>query len=143
MSAERDENRVLPQEAFEYGYRAFLEALEILAQEPAQQVRFNGNYNTAFELLLHAGDGRYLAASDVGYLSDVQKGAISHFLDELEQLPFTRHSGCDADPDVRLEANLMDMLHPSWEPIREHAKKLIAVLASATLLNKGYFESLL
>lgn len=84
-----------------------------------------------------------MAASDVGYLSDVQKGAISRFLDELEQLPFTRHSGRDADPDVRLEANLMDMLHPSWEPIREHAKKLIAVLASATLLNKGYFESLL
>lgn len=59
MSAERDENRVLPQEAFEYGYKVFLEALEILAQEPAQQVRLNGNYNTAFELLLHAGDGRY------------------------------------------------------------------------------------
>lgn len=135
-------DRVSAQEAFEYAYKVFFETLEILSQEPAQQVRLNGNYNTAFELIFHAGDGRYLLASDVGYLSDKQKAAISHFLDDVERLPFKHHSGRDDDPGVRFEANLTDMLHPCWKPIRKQASELITVLAPATLLNKGYFRSL-
>lgn len=142
MNAERDENQMSPQEAFEYGYRNFFEALEILAQEPAEQLRLNGNYNTAFELLIDAGLGRHLVASNTGYLSGRQKAAINNFIDDVERLPFKHHSGRDNDPSARFEANLTNMLHPYWVPIRKQARELIAVLASVTLLNKGYFQSL-
>ena len=142
MTEGEGKDRVSAQEAFEYTYKVFFEALEILSQEPALQVRLNGNYNTAFELMFHVGDGRYLLAADAGYLSDEQKDAIGHFLDNVERLPFKHHSGRDDDSSVRLEANLTDMLHPCWVPIRKQARELIAVLASATVLNKGYFRSL-
>jgi hypothetical protein len=142
VSEGRDENRVSEREAFEYAYKVFQEALEILSRDPAEQVRLNGNYNTAFELVFDVSDGRCLLASEAGYLSGRQKAAIGTFLDGIDELPFKRHSGREADAEARLASNLTDMLHPCWAPIRAQAKELMDVLASATLLNKGYFQSL-
>lgn len=142
MSVDGGENRFPAREAFEYAYRNFHEALEILSCEPAEQVRLNGNCNTAFEVVLDVSDGRYLLTSEAGYLSDRQKTAIGTFLDGIDKLPFRRHSGREADSEARLASNLTDMLQPCLVPIRAQAKELMGVLASATLLNRGYFQSL-
>ena len=53
-------NHVSPQEGFEYSFRGFIEAVDMLASEAAEAVRNNGNYNTAFELIHDASVGRYL-----------------------------------------------------------------------------------
>jgi hypothetical protein len=139
---ESEDQGVSAREGFEYAYKLFIEAIEILAQEPADQVRSNGNYNTAFELLWSASGGLYMIDSPASYLTDEQQLAVRDFISETANLPFKRHSGRQDEPDVRLDSNLTDMLHPSWVTIRASAKRLLLLLASATVVNEAYFSSL-
>jgi hypothetical protein len=140
MEAEGDP--VSKQEAFEYTYRLFINAVEALSSEPAHQVLLNGNYNTAFELLHEARAGKDLLLNSASYLSEEQCLAISDFIETLDVLSFRSHSGRELGANERLESNLADMLHPSWVPVRASAMALQAKLAGATALNKGYFDSL-
>lgn len=139
---DQDANRVSAREAFEYACRGFVEALEILARDPAEQVLLNGSYHTPVEVLFDVIAGHYLLISRASYLSGKQKAAIRDFLEEVERLPVSIDAGSEADPDLRSAANLTTMLHPCWQPIRRRASELKVVLASAILLNRGYFHSL-
>jgi hypothetical protein len=43
---EPEDQSLSAREGFQYTYKQFIEALEIIAQEPAEQLHSNGNYNT-------------------------------------------------------------------------------------------------
>ena len=137
-----DDGRMTTRESFEQAYREFYEALDVLAWEPALQLLANGNYNTAFELIFDVTVGRYMIEASADYLTTGQTAAIREFLHDVDTLPFRSHSGRQGSDEDRLEANLTDMLHPDWVPIRLGAARLMAILATATASNKAYFASL-
>lgn len=139
---ESDHDHVSSQEAFEYTYRLFIEAVAALSKKPAQQVMLNGNYNTAFELIHEARAGEYLIHNPSGYLSEDQEHAVRDFIEALNGLPFLSHSGREVQAEGRLHSNLVDMLHPSWVPIRAKAERLLQQLAAPTAMNRTYFRSL-
>ncbi len=141
-SDENQDEPISEEEGFEYSYRNFLEIVEILAKEPADQVVSKGNYNVAFELVYFATAGIYVADSSVSYLTGEQEHAIRAFLRVIDLLPFREHSGREERAEARFASNLADMLHPIWNPIRPLARELVAQLASATELNNAYFDSL-
>lgn len=140
--SEPEDQSLSVREGFEYAYKQFIEALEIIAQQPAEQVRSNGNYNTAFELLWAVSGGRYMIESPASYLTSEQRSAICEFLSETDRLPFKTHSGREEEADARLHSNLTDMLHPSWLPVRGRAGQLLLLLAPATAVNRAYFDDL-
>lgn len=135
-------DHVLDKEAFEYGYRAFIEAIEALAEEPAQQVAINGNCNTAFELVFDAKKGAYLLSSPASYLSEQQANNVRAFLGRLER-PIKYSAGAgDPDPKVRQAANLSDMHQALFTSLRAAASELLIALSVPTALNRAYFSSL-
>ena len=128
-------------ERFEYTLRHFIDTLQLLNVHPAEQVRCNGNYNTAYELLWDLAAGRAMIDEPACYLPPDVCESIGRLTGDLARLPFENQAGRQGDAEEHLSANLTDMLQPCWAPIRVQARELLDALTPAMLINQVYFDA--
>ena len=116
------------EDEFQSSLRIYLNALEMLASPPEEQCRLMGNCNVAWELKEDVQNGRFLIGR--GYLNEREEQwirALSGALDGVNTLVLP--SG------VSLEANLLAMSHPAWEPSRFLASEVLRTLEQAAKRN--------
>jgi len=126
-------------ESDQNGFFYFIRALEILAMDAESQCKAGGNYNTPWEVQHDVADFVGLAESPALALTHEQQDAMKDICQELLLLPkaaiapegmaMTTHAGCIAG-----------MRHPAWEPLRENAKKLLALLGPVIAENRRYLN---
>jgi len=99
-------------------FHAFLRALRILAADADAQCQMMGDYNTAWELRSDVAAGRYLLAK--GVLTVDEEAAVASLLSAIDSI---------ADITFRCQAgrpaNLAEMQHPAWAPLRLRASGLL------------------
>jgi len=117
---EADEALDISRNAFYY----FVEALLILAGDAEAQCRRVGDYNVAWELLDDVSAGAYLAGK--GVLTPAEETAVNALVDALAHFPRS-----DLINGAGRAANLADMQHAAWIPLRMHAAQLHEFLLPA------------
>ncbi len=129
-------SKIENEESFESDYRLFIFCLDALASSPLSACDKYGNYNVAYELQLDVSSGTYLSNHPSHRLSQEQILKIQELSTILLSLP---------DDAVvfsnTIEESIQNMEHPSWEPIRALAVKLLENLIPVTELNTAYFET--
>ena len=118
-------------EASHNAYDVFLFTLEALASPAEKQCELLGDYNTAWELRDDALAGHYLIGS--GLFTDQQETAVLEFLAAIDPVPVN-----DMPSGAGRAANLAAMRNLAWEPIRDLARRLLAILAPVTAANRAY-----
>jgi hypothetical protein len=118
-------------EASHNAYSGFAFTLSVLTRPAEEQCELMGDYNTAWELKDDSLAGRYLIGS--GLFTDQQEAAILEFLAVIEPVPVS-----DMPSGPGRAANLAAMRNSAWEPIRQIAERLVAVLAPVTAANREY-----
>ena len=127
-SAERDR--------WENSYFYFLKTLSILAESPAEQCAVMDYYNVAWELRDDGLVVDYLMRQDVINFTDDQIEGMKDLSSALHALSGEALKGGRARED-----HLKAMSNPSWQAVRDIAKKLLVVLVPRTLENRKYFEA--
>ncbi|MEQ8035051.1 hypothetical protein [Xanthomonas sp. WHRI 6106] len=118
-------------EASHNAYDVFVFALGALADSADKQCELMGDYNTVWELRDDALAGHYLIGS--GLLTGQQEAAILEFLAAIDPIPVN-----EMPFGSGRAANLAAMQNPAWEPIRDLAQQLLALLAPVTAANRAY-----
>ena len=137
MSVSSEAQHPDEREAFENGFLHFAHALEVLSLPAAEQCERMGNFNVAWEIKDDVAAAAYLLRSPhVGRLSAAQREATLELLAALKDVPVKQLPG-GSDP----KHNRAAMNHPSWEPLRERAVKLLALLAPAIEECKRYLHT--
>lgn len=120
-------------EALHNGFYYFLQALEILKEEPERQCQLMGDYNTAWELRSDIAAGRYLIGK--GFLDASDEEAIAALGDAVSAVPV------DILPSgAGRECNFAAMRHVSWIPLREQAANLRIRLQPAAVRTYLYLN---
>ena len=126
-----DSSQISALEASHNAYSVFVFTLESLASPPEKQCELMGDYNTAWELRDDALAGHYLIGS--GLFTDEQESAVLEFLTAIGPVPVN-----DMPTGSGRATNLAAMQDPAWEPIRDHARHLLAILAPVKTANRAY-----
>ena len=126
-----DPSQISALEASHNAYDVFLFTLEALASPAEKQCELLGDYNTAWELRDDALAGHYLIGS--GLFTDQQETAVLEFLAAIDPVPVN-----DMPSGAGRAANIAAMQNLAWEPIRDLALRLLAILAPVTAANRAY-----
>lgn len=111
----------------------FVNALRILAMEPESQCHAEGNYNVAQELQYEILSGRYVIGK--GKLNEIEEAAIATLTAAVGAVPDSALTFAEGH-----SANVRNMTHVSWTPMRAQASLLLSLLHSRIDENKAYFE---
>ncbi|TAK91178.1 MAG: hypothetical protein EPO06_05325 [Burkholderiaceae bacterium] len=120
-----------PEEFFHNAYRAFINALVILAEPPDAQCADMGDYNVAWELKDDVAAGRYLVGR--GLLAAKDEEAILALANAVQAVPHSILGSASGR-----EANLLAMRHKSWTPLREEAAGLLVLLRQFSKQNAHF-----
>ncbi|MCS3744947.1 hypothetical protein FHY18_000477 [Xanthomonas arboricola] len=118
-------------EAFHNAYDVFVFTLGSLAESADKQCELMGDYNTAWELRDDALAGHYLIGS--GLFTEQQEAGILEFLAQIDLIPVI-----EMPFGSGRAVNLAAMQNPAWEPIRDLAQQLLALLPPVTAANRAY-----
>lgn len=126
-----DPSQISASEASHNAYAVFAFTLDVLARPAEKQCELMGDYNTAWELRDDALAGHYLIGS--GLFTDQQEAAVLEFLAAIGPVPVN-----DMPSGAGRAVNLIAMQNSTWEPIRDLAERLLAILAPVTVANRAY-----
>ena len=126
-----DPSQISALEASHHAYGVFVFTLDVLTHPAEKQCELMGDYNTAWELRDDALAGHYLIGS--GLFTDQQEAAVLDFLAAIDPVPVN-----DMPSGSGRVANLAAMQNSAWEPIRDLAERLLAILAPVTAANRAY-----
>ena len=121
-------------DAFHNSFRAYLDAVEMLAAEPEDQCSMMGDYNVAWELKDDVQAGCYLLGR--GHLSASEERAISSLVSALNEVD-TQVLPAGAGREVNVRA----MSHPSWIPSRHLAAEVLRELQGASARAASFFRN--
>jgi hypothetical protein len=120
------------EESFHNCFFYFMEAVDALSLNAAEQCEVMDNFNVAWEIQHDVLDGgTSLINWPIDYLSQSEKDAIAHVITPLKELP----------DDALLSDNMRAMSHPSWADLRIAAKRLRVQLDDAVKKNRKFFDS--
>ena len=122
-------------ELFENSYYYFIDALEALSAVAEEQCEIMGFFNVAYEIKDDVSNGKHLLQYKFCNLSKDQRGLVLELINSLESVPDYIVSFTE---DIQESSERMK--HPSWEPLRKKAKRLLLALKPITEANKEYFE---
>jgi len=97
------------------------------------QCESEGNFNVAQELQYEILSGRYVIGK--GKLNETEEAAIAALASVVAAVPESALTFAEGHA-----ANVRNMMHPAWTPIRAQAVSLLALLDSRIAENKAYFE---
>jgi hypothetical protein len=120
------------EESFHNCFLYFMEAVDVLSLDAAEQCEAMGNFNVAWEIQHDVFDGgTSLINWPIDYLSPSEKDAIAHVITPLKGLP----------DGALISDNLRAMSHPSWADLRIAAKRLRVQLDDAVKKNRKFFDN--
>ena len=134
--ASRNEESLGTMDAEEKYHQIFFEfsrALRSLAMEADQQCETQGDFNVAQELKYEILSGRYVIGK--GKLDEVDETAIAALASAIAAVPDSALTFAEGHA-----ANVRNMQHPAWTPIRARAVLLLDLLEPRIAQNKEYFE---
>jgi hypothetical protein len=121
------------EESFHNCFSYFIEAVEVLSLDAAEQCEVMDNFNVAREIQQDVhDDGTALINWPVAYLSPSERDAIAQLITPLMALPpaaLLRHEHKQA------------MSHPAWAELRLAANRLRVQLDDAIKRNREFFDS--
>jgi len=112
------------EEAWELGWGAFVQALEVLAEDASEQCRLMGNFNVAWELKHDVLAGESLLNDPLSRANSDQRHSLEELFRELRELP-----GDAVNQPNTVAGNLKAMSHPSWASARSRAKAALEMLS--------------
>lgn len=120
------------QESFHNAFLYFMEALDVLSLNAAEQCEAMGNFNVAWEIQHDVLDGGVALINwPADYLSQGEKDDIAQLLVTLRNLP-----------EAALQSESRQaMSHPAWIELRGAATRLSAQLGDASRRNREFFQS--
>jgi hypothetical protein len=113
-------------------------ALNALAGDPESACEAMGNHNAPWEIQHDIMDYADLSDSEALALGEDQRTGIFLLDEGLRQLPADAIAPAGALMTSR-EGCLQAMCHPAWEPLRQQAVHLAALLEPAFDRTKNYF----
>ena len=122
------------EEKYQQIFSEFADALRILAKDADPQCESAGNFNVAQELQYEVLCGRYVIGK--GKLNETEETAIAALASAVAAVPESALTFAEGRA-----ANVRNMMHPSWKPIRAQAVLLLVLLDSRIEQNKAYFEN--
>jgi len=122
------------EEKYHQIFSEFARALKILAKDADPQCESAGNFNVAQELQYEVLCGRYVIGK--GKLNETEETAIAALASAVAAVPESALAFAEGHA-----ANVRNMMHPSWTPIRAQAVSLLVLLDSRIEQNKAYFEN--
>lgn len=135
MSEELSEEEWLEHEFF-----YFLKALDTLTLDAEDQCERMGNYNVAWELQDDVSAPiPWMIRSSFSYFTEAQSIALVRLAEALKSLP-EEAIVVEGLPTTSHEGSIAAMRHPSWEPLRVHARELLHLLEPAIQRNAAYFK---
>lgn len=121
------------EESFHNCFLYFMQAVDVLSLDAAEQCETMGNFNVAREIQQDVhDDGTALINWPVTYLSLGERDAIAQLISSLMELPeaaLLRHEHKQA------------MSHPAWADLRSAAKCLRVQLDEAVKKNRDFFSN--
>lgn len=121
------------EEKYQQIFLEFARALRSLAMDAGPQCESEGDFNVAQELKYEILCGRYVIGK--GKLNEAEETAIAVLAAAIAAVPDSALTFADGHA-----ANVRNMMHPAWTPIRSQAASLLALLDSRIAENKAYFE---
>jgi len=97
------------------------------------QCESEGNFNVGQELQYEILSGRYVIGK--GKLNETEETAIAALASAVAAVPESALTFAEGHA-----ANVRNMMHPAWTPIRAKGVLLLALLDSRIAQNKAYFE---
>jgi hypothetical protein len=111
----------------------FIKALRVLGMDPERQCNAEGNFNVAQELQYEILSGRYIIGK--GRLNPSEEGAVTNLASAVAGVPDSGLTFAEGHL-----ANVRNMQHPAWTPIRMQAASLLTILSSRIAENDAYFK---
>jgi hypothetical protein len=121
------------EEKYHQIFSEFARALRHLAMDADAQCESEGDFNVAQELQYEILCGRYVIGR--GKLNETEEAAIGALASAIDAVPGSALTFAEGHA-----ANVQNMMHPAWAPIRAQAVSLLALLDSRIAQNKAYFE---
>jgi hypothetical protein len=121
------------EEKYQQIFSEFAHALRSLAMDADPQCESEGNFNVAQELQYEILSGRYVIGK--GKLNETEETAIAALASAVAAVPESALTFAEGHA-----ANVRNMMHPAWTPIRAQAVLLLALLDPRIAQNKAYFE---
>jgi hypothetical protein len=121
------------EEKYHQIFSEFARALRTLAMDAEPQCESEGDFNVAQELKYEILSGRYIIGK--GKLNETEDTAVRALASAIDAVPGSALTFAEGHA-----ANVRNMTHPAWTPIRAQAVLLLALLDSHIAQNKAYFE---
>jgi hypothetical protein len=121
------------EEKYQQIFSEFARALRSLAMHADAQCESEGDFNVAQELKYEILCGRYVIGK--GKLNEIEETAIGALASAVDAVPGSALTFAEGHA-----ANVRNMMHPAWTPIRAQAILLLALLESRIAQNEAYFE---
>jgi hypothetical protein len=121
------------EEKYQQIFSEFARALRSLAMDADPQCESAGDFNVAQELKYEILSGRYVIGK--GKLNETEETAITALASAIDAVPGSALTFAEGHA-----ANVRNMMHPAWTPIRARAVLLLALLDSHIAQNKAYFD---
>ena len=121
------------EEKYHQIFSEFAHALRHLAMDAHPQCESEGNFNVAQELKYEILSGRYVIGK--GKLNETEETAIAALTSAVATVPESALTFAEGRA-----ANVRNMMHPAWTPIRAQAALLLTLLDARIAQNKAYFE---
>lgn len=129
-----DEQSISSEESFHNSFNSFIADLNALSQPPYTTCEMFGFYNVAYEFWYLFVDESLLALAK-DHLSETQLSAMGCMFHDIKCLPKDAYEWTNVSED-----SVKHMSHSAWSPIRQQAKDLMLLLATAIKRNQEYLS---